>query len=418
MATTRTRGISLDKDGTRTINKVHKGERIFIRLGKVSQDEAEQRLKEEIAARDDAKRRIGNNRHVFAACAARYLIESKAKDSAKLLAYHIELLLPFIGTLGIDHVHDGTLEEFKDARRLDGVSPTTINRSLEVVRTILNRSARVWRDDNGKPLLLTAPPLITMEDENRRKPHPLSWEEQDMLLPEQPAHLQAMTLFGLNCGLRDDNICGLRWDWEVPVPEVKRSVFIIPDAAYKTDVDHVLILNDAAWSIIEQQRAIREQRLKDAAITEYTRDPEKETEFDYVFAYEGHRIGRMNNSAWDKARIRAAIKLYTSTGKQIPEQLLKNGQRGTMLTNELREFVSNAMPGFANLRVHDLRHTYSSRLRLAGVSQEDRNALMGHKSASIPEHYASADIGRLIELANKVLDRQGTRTLLRVISGA
>jgi hypothetical protein len=51
------------------------------------------------------------------------------------------------------------------------------------------------------------------------------------------------------------------------------------------------------------------------------------------------------------------------------------------------------------------------------VPQEDRNALMGHKSASIPEHYASADIGRLIELSNKVLDRQGTRTLLRVVNG-
>lgn len=416
MAKTRTSGIILNKDGTRIINKIYKGESIYRRLGKVSQEEAEQRLKEEIAAQDSARRRCGDNSHVFASCAAKYLIESQSKRTAKLLAYHIELLLPFIGTLPIDHVHDETLEEFKEARRLDGVSATTINRSLEVVRTVLNRAARAWRD-NGKPLLQTAPPLIAMETENRRPPHPLSWEEQDVLLPELPSHLQAMALFGVNSGPRDENICGLRWEWEVPVPEVGRSVFIIPEDDYKTGVKHVLILNDAAWRIIEQQRASRAARLQEAGIEEYKPTPGQDTEFDFVFPYEGHRIGTMNNSAWDKARTRAAMRLYTAEGKKIPEELLKDGQRGTLLTDELREFIGNAMPGFANVRVHDLRHTYSSRLRLAGVSQEDRNALMGHKSASIPEHYASADIGRLIELSNKVLDRQGTRTLLRVVHG-
>lgn len=408
MAKTRTSGIILNKDGTRIINKIYKGESIYHRLGQVSQEEAEQRLKEEIAARDSTRRRVGDDRHVFASCAARYLIESQSKRSAQLLAYHVQLLLPFIGTLPIDQIHDGTLEEFKEARRMDEVSATTINRSLEVVRTVLNRSARAWRDESGKPLLLTAPPLIAMEDENRRPPHPLSWEEQDVLLPELPTHLQSMALFGINTGARDANICGLRWDWEVEVPEVKRSVFIIPEHAYKTDVKHVLILNDAAWRIIEQQRAKRDA------------DTEAKDEDDiknFVFTYEGSRLCEMNNSAWDKARVRAAIALYTSTGKEIPKELLKDGQRGTLLTNELREFIGAAMPGFANVRVHDLRHTYSSRLRLAGVSQEDRNSLMGHKSASIPEHYASADIGRLIDMSNKVLDRQGTRTLLRVVHG-
>ena len=417
MATTRTRGISLDKVGTRTLNKVHKGERIFIRLGKVSQDEAEQRLAEEIRQLSENKHRQRCNRHVFADCASRYLTESQNKRSAEVLAWHVLLLLPFIGSMEIGRIHDATLEEFKDARRLDGVSPTTINRTLEVVRTILNRAARAWRDDNGHPLLLTAPPLITMEQENRRPPHPLSWEEQDVLFPELPAHLQAMALFDVNTGLRDENVCGLRWAWEVPVPEVGRSVFVIPADDYKTGVSHVAILNDAAWRIVEAQRAIRTKRLNDAGMTEYIKKPGKDTEFDFVFTYNGHRVGTMNNSAWDKARIRAAMQLYTAAGKTIPEELLKDGQCGILLTDDLKQFVATAMPGFHNIRIHDLRHTYASRLRLAGVPQEDRNALLGHKSASIPEHYASADIGRLIKLSNLALDRQGTRTLLRVVNG-
>ncbi len=99
---------------------------------------------------------------------------------------------------------------------------------------------------------------------------------------------------------------------------------------------------------------------------------------EFVFTYAGHRVGTMNNNGWQHAR---------------------------------------AKVGLGDVHIHDLRHTYASRLRLAGVHQEDRNALMGHKSASIPEHYASADIGHLIELANKVLDRQDTKTLLRVVNG-
>ena len=417
MAKTRTPGIILNKDGTRIINKIHKGESIYRRLGNVSQLEAEERLAEEIRQCGESQHRQRCNRHVFADCAARYLTESQNKRSAEVLAWHVLLLLPFIGSMEIGHIHDATLEEFKDARRLDGVSPTTINRTLEVVRTILNRAARAWRDDKGQPWLLTAPPLITMEQENRRPPHPLSWEEQDVLFPELPAHLQAMGLFDVNTGLRDENVCGLRWSWEAPIPEVGRSVFIIPPDDYKTGVSHVAILNDAAWRIVEAQRAIRTQRLKDSGMTEYTKAPGKDTEFDFVFTYDGHRVGTMNNSAWDKARIRAAMKMYTATGKTIPEELLKDGQCGILLTDELKQFVATAMPGFHNVRIHDLRHTYASRLRLAGVPQEDRNALLGHKSASIPEHYASADIGRLIKLSNKALNRKGTRTLLRVVNG-
>lgn len=408
MAKTRTGGVLVWPDGTRSIDKQHRGERIFIRLGKVSQEEAEQRLRAELLARETARHLARNNSTLFADCAARFLIESQHKRTADLLAYHVQLLLPFIGTLDISLVHDGTMEGFKASRRREGVSATTINRSLEIVRSVLNCAARSWRDEAGEPWLKIAPPLLTMEPENRRPPYPMSWEEQDILLPELPEHLQTMTLFGLNTGLRDENICGLRWSWEVPVPEVGRSIFIVPAAEFKTDVDHVLILNDAAWRIVEQQRETRKARMETLGA--------EEDQHPYVFTYKDHRVGAMNNSAWDKARIRTAMKLHQEAGKKIPRDLVRIGQRGQLITAELKDYMIEQMPGLANLRVHDLRHTYAARLRLAGVSQEDRNALLGHKSASIPEHYASADIGRLIRLANLVLDRQGTRTLLRVVN--
>jgi hypothetical protein len=53
-------------------------------------------------------------------------------------------------------------------------------------------------------------------------------------------------------------------------------------------------------------------------------------------------------------------------------------------------------------------------LRAAGVSAEDREALLGHANHSMAGHYASADVGRLLKQANLVLNRQETRTVLRV----
>lgn len=118
-----------------------------------------------------------------------------------------------------------------------------------------------------------------------------------------------------------------------------------------------MVLNDAAWSIVQEQRA---------------KHPI------WVFPYRGRRIGTMNNTAWQTARRDAGLRA---------------------------------------VRIHDLRHTYATRLRAAGVSAEDREVLLGHATHSMAGHYASADVGRLIKAANSVLNRQGTCTVLRVANG-
>lgn len=82
------------------------------------------------------------------------------------------------------------------------------------------------------------------------------------------------------------NVCGLQWQWEVAVPEVGRSVFVIPPEAFKSKRPHVLILNDVAWSIIETQRG---------------KHPI------WVFPNRGRRIGTMNNNGWQQARRGASL---------------------------------------------------------------------------------------------------------------
>lgn len=371
---TRTRGIRIE-GSERIVDKQYQGERIFARLGQVSQDEAEAWLRARQASIDaerEQQLRRGAQR-LFADGAAKYLIECQQRKvrSLEWIAYHVKLLLPYVGTLPIGEVCNESLEPFKEDRMAAGIKNATINRSMVVARTILNRAARVWRDD-GKPWLSSAP-LIEMldETEQQRPPYPISWAEQRKLTPALPQHLQRPVLFALNTGARDENVCGLKWEWEVEVPELGRSVFVIPAAEFKGKRNHVLILNDVAWDIVE---ACRGQHPEYVFV--YRRERVKNFDLAPVMPYQ--RIGTMNNTAWQRAR------------------------------DEV---------GLSKARVHDLRHTFGQRLRDAGVSEEDRALLLGHAIEGMPQHYATATVARLVDAANKVQPTDDRTTLLRVVNG-
>jgi hypothetical protein len=64
---------------------------------------------------------------------------------------HLDQLLPFLGNLPLAHVHDGTIQPFVEHERDRGLAPKSINNALGCVSTILNRAARVWRDEGAAP---------------------------------------------------------------------------------------------------------------------------------------------------------------------------------------------------------------------------------------------------------------------------
>jgi hypothetical protein len=41
--------------------------------------------------------------------------------------------------------------------------------------------------------------------------------------------LSSSFLFKVYTGCREQEVCSLKWDWEVQVPELETSVFIIPE---------------------------------------------------------------------------------------------------------------------------------------------------------------------------------------------
>ena len=358
MARTRTSGITVDSQGNRTINKQVFGKNVFRRLGKVPQEAAECQLSRH-AERVRLEIEKGcRPRITFREAARRFLIDSEAISSVETVAYHIERLDLWIGNLPLDDVCDETLASFQKARRDDDmVSQTTINRSLEVVRRILNLAARSWRHPNRMTWLETAPLISIRKNRNARKPYPLSWKEQTLFFSELRNNPNGqMALFKVNTGMRESEVCGLRWDWEVQIPELGTSVFVIPGDFVKNREDRLVVLNEVARSVVEARRGI---------------------DGDFVFGFRGRRLACMNNTAWQSARKRAAARYPTEFGRPAPW-------------------------GFENVRVHDLKHTFGRRLRAAGVPEETRKLLLGHRDGSITTHYSAAELAELIAAANSI----------------
>ena len=72
--------------------------------------------------------------------------------------------------------------------------------------------------------------------------------------------------------------------------------------------------------------------------------------------------------------------------------------------------------GLTQVRVHHLKHTFGRRLRAAGVSFEDRAGPAGSPLHRITTNYSAADLMRLIEMAERVRERDGKRPELVVIA--
>jgi integrase len=213
----------------------------------------------------------------------------------------------------------------------------------------------LWRDEHGLTWLETPPLIQMLPVTDARKPYPLSWEEQRELFQALPDHLARMCLYKVNTGCREQEVCQLRWNWEVEVPQLDTSVFIVPGAVVKNREDRLVVLNRIAKSVVEQVRGIH---------------PE------HVFTYKGHPVRNINNSSWKRVR------------KKV---------------------------GLSFVRVHDLKHTFGRRLRAAGVPLETRKVLLGHRNGDITTHYSAPELEELLAAANGVCRSQSGKTPALVV---
>ena len=278
--------------------------------------------------------------------------------------HHINQLRPIIGTTPYNEIfrgYDGKgvptkLEAFLLKRGKQGLSLRTLNGAVEIINLIGNFASTQWRKRNGEPVLPFYNRVHKISKRQAKaltiKPPaqhpPMSWEEQVILFNEFNDRLRDLALFAVNTGLREREICHLRWEWEQFDPESGIRFFMIPREEQKNWEHRIVILNSIAEAIVLKNRGIHSR---------------------YVFSYNGERFEKINATSFKQARIRAAKK-----------------------KSDIRKIC-----------VHSFRVTFSTRLRAALVPEEDRKELMGHVSnRSMTTYYSLPDLSRLKAYVDRI----------------
>jgi integrase len=220
-----------------------------------------------------------------------------------------------------------------------------------MVRRILNLAAGELIDEQR--LAAGAPKIKFLPKRDKRPPYPLSWDEQSRLFGGLPEYVARMALFALNTGCRDAEICNPEWDWEVTVPELGTSVFLIP----------------GQW-VKRARRPCRAQ----------------------PYCPVGDR-----GEAWAACEVRVRFQGASTVAHAQPQ--LAQGEDES---------------GLAHVSVHDLK-SFGRRLRASGVSFEDRQDPLGHRSGRITTHVSAVDLSRLIEATESVCEKDGRRPDLVVL---
>lgn len=232
--------------------------------------------------------------------------------------------------VGLTHIDRSVLQGLAQ-RKAAETSPSTANRHLALVRAILRRARDVWEWIPKCPQVPAFPPA----------PHRVRWlthEEAADLLARLPSHQSAMARFALATGLRQRNVCRLRWC------EVDLQSQCLRLEAHKTKNRKPLVvpINAAARAVLDAQAGCH---------------PE------FVFAYHGKPVWQVNTGTWKKA-LRAA--------------------------------------GIENFRWHDLRHTWASWHAQAGTPFHVLQELGGWSSYEMVRRYAHLSMAHLAPHAERI----------------
>jgi integrase len=154
-------------------------------------------------------------------------------------------------------------------------SPSTANRHLALIRTILRRACHEWE-------WIDKVPKIRLYPEPKRRIRWLTPEQVKTLLAELRPHQQDLVMFALSTGLRQSNVLHLEWS---QVDLERKTAWIHPDQAKARKAIHVP-LNSVALAVILRQVGKHPTR---------------------VFTFKGKPIAWANTRAWREALKRVGI---------------------------------------------------------------------------------------------------------------
>ena len=273
-------------------------------------------------------RLIKTNAPTFQEFAEQYLPTVTHLKTRLRYTSSINNMKPKFGKLRLSQIAPDLIDDFKDERLAGGTGPATVNRDLAVLRRMLRIAERkryIARTPFAEVELLE-------ERSVRRKPHIVTFDEEERILAVADPHIRTLAVLMLETGLRPNReALMLKWD----------------------DIDFV---NDC----------IRVRASKTQA---------------------GIRSAPMS------ARCRAELQRWRSlVGPEVSLYVFPNMRDPTRPLKDIRRSWAKALKAakISYFWVYNLRHTFASRLSAAGVSDLFIAQMIGHSSPSIVQTYAKA----------------------------
>ena len=263
-----------------------------------------------------------------------------------------------IGDLPLARVHDGTLDTVNLAWHARALKPKSINNYIGLVSRVLHLAAQSWRDAQGYPWLRQAPPVLTriplrVVESEAGKPYPLEWDEQRRLFAAMPRWLADWSLFAVNTGCREQEVCRLRW-----TDDKGDDVWV---RQTKNGKQRAIVLNSIARRVVKDR----------------PRDSE------YVFTRpQGHLDGVKLT----------AMKHWRDAWRVAGLPTDRRWKRG----------------------VHNLRHTFGHRLEAAGLDEDTVGMLIGHSKRKVTQRYTAPELERIRSYVELVVEPTSGRVLRAV----
>jgi integrase len=348
------------------IKKTYQGVVIQGSTGETNRRRAEEVLLAKMEEVANAKLHGVRTPRYFEEAAERYWAEKKYDKSAQTTQYHLNLLMPFLEHTPLSDINNQALDAFRTHRlEVDKVRPVTVQRTLEILRALLNCAATLWYDDaTGKTWIEHAPKILMpsgrVKNHTSDKPYPLSSDELTRImniLRRKSQFQRDVCVFTYHTGLRGGEAINLRWEWEEQYDGLDRPVLFIPGEKTKNGEDRIVALSDTAHMILEYYRAFRTD------------------DNPWVFAapQSGKPMTQLNTHQWQNAWAEAGL--------------------------PTEGFVCGP---------HQLRHTLTNRMQAIGAPEYIIKTFMGHADRSITDHYNSAEVNTLVETVNRAVTHKST----------
>jgi len=254
---------------------------------------------------------------------------------------------PAKASMGIQYVTPGDIATYRDASAAKA-TPKTANNKLKILRTFFQTA---WRDGYVPDNPAAKVEALKSEESTRR---PFTLPEIQKILAAANTEWRGMVLFGLYTGQRLKDVAALRWDSLDTTEKVLRLT------TSKTGRFQELPLARPLLAYLEELPALDDPTapIFPAAAALLEKDGD---------------VARLSQQFF---QILASLKL-------VKERLGKDQSKGIGRSGKRERNV---------LSFHCLRHTATSLLKNAGVSESVAQDIIGHDTTEMSKHYSKIDL--------------------------